>query len=122
LPSEEDEPLLSKIVVYTGHPDTIRRGGALGCIKNCAMDRGSMGWLLASESEYCRAVDRRAVHWLVAVQLIIDDRVRLPSDPSRTVKGVDVLPWVLAPLMGAEEYDMDVSYSPLSLWVIADSL
>jgi hypothetical protein len=51
-PSSEDEPLLSKIVVYTEHPDTIRRGGALGCIKNCAMDRGSMPWLLASESEH----------------------------------------------------------------------
>ena len=48
-PSPNDEPLLTKIVVYTGHSDIIRRGGALGCIKNCAMDRGSMGWLLASE-------------------------------------------------------------------------
>ncbi|OXG43804.1 cytoplasmic protein [Cryptococcus neoformans] len=84
-PSEDDEPLLSKIVVYTGHPDTIRRGGALGCIKNCAMDRASMSWLLASE----------------------EDRVRLPSDPTRMIKGVDVLPWVLAPLMGSEEYDID---------------
>ncbi|WVQ72728.1 hypothetical protein IAR50_002288 [Cryptococcus sp. DSM 104548] len=84
-PSEDDEPLLSKIVVYTGHPDLIRRGGALGCIKNCAMDRASMVWLLASE----------------------DDRVRLPSDPSRMIKGVDVLPWVLAPLMGPEEYDIE---------------
>ncbi|WRT70850.1 uncharacterized protein IL334_007849 [Kwoniella shivajii] len=84
-PSDDDEPLLSKIVVYTEHPDTIRRGGSLGCIKNCAMDRGSMGWLLASEN----------------------DRVRLPSDPTRRVKGVDVLPYVLAPLMGPEEYDID---------------
>ncbi|WVR08722.1 hypothetical protein IAU60_005780 [Kwoniella sp. DSM 27419] len=84
-PTDDDEPLLSKIVVYTEHPDTIRRGGALGCIKNCAMDRGSMAWLLASEH----------------------DRVRLPSDPSRRVKGVDVLPFVLSPLMGPEEYDID---------------
>ena len=38
----------------------------------------------------------------------VDDRVKLPSDPSRTVKGVDVLPWVLSPLMGAEEYELDV--------------
>ncbi|RSH87013.1 hypothetical protein EHS25_003501 [Saitozyma podzolica] len=83
--TDHDEPLLAKIVVFTEHPDTIRRGGALGCIKNCAMDRGSMGWLLASEH----------------------DRVRLPSDPSRTVRGVDVLPWVLSPIMGPEEYDMD---------------
>ncbi|ORY28047.1 cytoplasm protein [Naematelia encephala] len=84
-PSEDDEPLLAKIVVYTEHPDTIRRGGALGCIKNSAMDRASMPWLLASEN----------------------DRVRLPSDPSRRVKGVDVLPWVLSPIMGPEEYDID---------------
>lgn len=39
-----------------------------------------------------------------------DVRVRLPSDTSRLVKGVDVLPWVLAPLMGPEEYDIEVSY------------
>ena len=38
-----------------------------------------------------------------------DDRVKLPSDPTRTVKGVDVLPYVLSPLMGPEEYDIDVS-------------
>lgn len=41
----------------------------------------------------------------------IDDRVKLPSDPTRTVKGVDVLPFVLSPLMGPEEYDIDVSRS-----------
>jgi len=92
---------LSKIVVYTEHPDTIRRGGALGCIKNCAMDRGSMPWLLASESKPLIWYPRdEAEH--------IDDRVKLPSDPSRTVRGVDVLPFVLSPLMGPEEYDMDV--------------
>ena len=39
-----------------------------------------------------------------------DDRVKLPSDPTRTVKGVDVLPFVMSPLMGPEEYDMDVSH------------
>lgn len=39
----------------------------------------------------------------------LDDRVKLPSDPSRKVKGVDVLPWVLSPLMGPEEIDMEAS-------------
>ncbi|KAI5452890.1 Protein hgh1 [Naganishia albida] len=85
--SPEDEPLLTKIVVYTEHKDTIRRGGALGCIKNAAMDRASHPFLLATEH----------------------DRVTLPSNPSRKVKGVDVLPWVLSPLMGPEEIDMDES-------------
>lgn len=42
-----------------------------------------------------------------------DDRVKLPSDPTRTVKGVDVLPFVMSPLMGPEEYDMDVSALPI---------
>lgn len=40
---------------------------------------------------------------------LLDDRVKLPSDPSRKVKGVDVLPWVLSPLMGPEEIDMEAS-------------
>lgn len=44
----------------------------------------------------------------------IDDRVKLPSDPTRTVKGVDVLPYVMSPLMGPEEYDIDVGYLYLS--------
>jgi len=44
-----------------------------------------------------------------------DDRVKLPSDPTRTVKGVDVLPFVMSPLMGPEEYDMDVSTLPMVL-------
>jgi hypothetical protein len=68
------------------------------------MDRGSMPWLLASEREYydlsCIDVANHS-----------DDRVKLPSDPTRTVKGVDVLPYVLSPLMGPEEYDMDVNHN-----------
>ena len=42
--------------------------------------------------------------WLLASE---DDRVRLPSDTTRLVKGVDVLPWVMAPLMGPEEYEIE---------------
>lgn len=110
LPSEDDEPLLAKIVVFTEHPDTIRRGGALGCIKNCAMDRGSMGWLLASERT--SGSENRQRDSLA--DDLVDDRVKLPSDPSRVVRGVDVLPWVLSPLMGPEEYDIDVSDSQQS--------
>ena len=42
--------------------------------------------------------------------MVSAERVRLPTDPTRTVKGVDVLPWVLGPLMGSEEYEMEVSH------------
>lgn len=49
-------------------------------------------------------MDRTSHPWLLAGE---GDRVRLPSDPNRRVRGVDVLPWVLSPLMGPEEYEMD---------------
>jgi hypothetical protein len=68
------------------------------------MDRGSMPWLLASESELGSRLQLYETRLIIA-----GDRVKLPSDPSRTVKGVDVLPFVMSPLMGPEEYDMDVS-------------
>ena len=59
---------------------------------------------------------------LGAMADISDDRVKLPSDPSRTVKGVDVLPFVMSPLMGPEEYEMDVSLtSTYSQHACADS-
>lgn len=68
-----------------------------------------MPWLLASESEPI------IVNSTIRTQAnLSDDRVKLPSDPTRTVKGVDVLPFVMSPLMGPEEYDMDVSF-PLFL-------
>lgn len=77
-----------------------------------------MPWLLASESESESPSPfdfRAAADWS-------DDRVKLPSDPSRTVKGVDVLPFVMSPLMGPEEYEMDVSLtSTYSRHTCADS-
>ena len=118
LPNETDEPLLAKIVVFTEHPDTIRRGGALGCIKNCAMDRGSMGWLLASESETGLSNPRHSAEALAPLA----ERVRLPSDPTRKVKGVDVLPWVLGPLMGPEEYDIEVYLAHGRIYVQTDDV
>jgi hypothetical protein len=42
--------------------------------------------------------------------------VVLPSDPTRKVRGVDVLPYVLAPLMGPEELDIeDMELLPATL-------
>lgn len=46
------------------------------------------------------------------------DRVQHPTDPSRLIKGVDVLPWVLSPLMGPEEIDIEVSLKLTSLFGI----
>lgn len=77
----------------------------MGCIKNAAMDRASHPFLLATESEQSRYAARECIAH--PVLRVAADRVALPSNPSRKVKGVDVLPWVLSPLMGPEEIDMD---------------
>ncbi len=54
-------------------------------------------------------MDRSSHPFLLATEL---DRIVLPnSDPKRMVKGVDVLPWVLGPLMGGEEVDLEVRFS-----------
>lgn len=83
------------------------------------MDRGSMPWLLASESES----DSPSPFGFIVVADRSDDRIKLPSDPSRTVKGVDVLPFVMSPLMGPEEYEMDVSLTSTdSQHTCADSI
>lgn len=56
----------------------------------------------------------------IPCSLVADDRVTLPSDTTRKVKGVDVLPWVLSPLMGPEEIDMEVSESTIVVISPAD--
>ena len=52
-------------------------------------------------------------HYSLGLELLMfwfrtGERGRLPSDPSRMVRGVDVLPRVLGPLMGPDEYDIEV--------------
>lgn len=75
------------------------------------MDRASHPFLLATERkcEFFLQTDRELIR-----VCFTDDRVKLPSNPSRKVKGVDVLPWVLSPLMGPEEIDMEVRGSRYS--------
>lgn len=102
----EYEPLLSKLTPYTTHPDTIRRGGCLGAIKNIALDRGCHAFLLAGEGDRVRMTATGAV--------AASSSDETSNGGSELVRGVDVLPSVLGPLMGGEEYDMDVSYLPTS--------
>lgn len=97
--SPEPEPLLSKLTPHTSHPDPIRRGGCLGAIKNIALDRGCHAFLLASEGDRVRL-------GLTGATVAISSQ-----GEEATVRGVDVLPAVLGPLMGGEEYDMEVSNS-----------
>ncbi|KAI0272436.1 DUF383-domain-containing protein [Gloeopeniophorella convolvens] len=75
---------LAKLVVFTEHKDTIRRGGVASLIKNCSFYTQGHQAILTSES---------------------DTVIVPPSDAP--APGVDALQHILLPLAGPEEYDLD---------------
>jgi hypothetical protein len=102
----EPEPLLSKLTPHTSHPDIIRRGGCLGAIKNIALDRGCHAFLLAGEGDRV-SLERTGAGAISGASTMAADGEN--AGTGQIVRGVDVLPAVLGPLMGGEEYDMEVS-------------
>ncbi|KAF8517925.1 hypothetical protein BU17DRAFT_76224 [Hysterangium stoloniferum] len=75
---------LSRLVPFTEHPDTIRRGGIVTVIKNCAFHAPAHRALLSSE----------------------DEEVAIP--PSELyAPGINLLPAILLPLAGPEEFDIE---------------
>ncbi|RPD64167.1 DUF383-domain-containing protein [Lentinus tigrinus ALCF2SS1-7] len=75
---------LSKLLAFTEHKDTIRRGGVASVIKNCAFQSSAHRALLAEENE----------------------TVTVPPS-SVAAPGIDILPYVLLPLAGPEEFDLE---------------
>ncbi|KAI0630607.1 DUF383-domain-containing protein [Trametes polyzona] len=75
---------LSKLLAFTEHKDTIRRGGVASTIKNCAFHTPAHRALLSSESE----------------------KVTVPPS-TVAAPGIDILPYVLLPLAGPEEFDLE---------------
>ncbi|KZP30490.1 DUF383-domain-containing protein [Athelia psychrophila] len=83
-PDADFEYPLSKLVPFTEHKDTIRRGGATSTIKNCA-------FLSAGHQA-----------------LLTPDTVTIAIPPSTIeAPGMDILPSILLPLAGPEEFDLD---------------
>ncbi|KAH0582464.1 hypothetical protein H2248_010409 [Termitomyces sp. 'cryptogamus'] len=82
-PSELEYPL-AKIMSFTEHKDTIRRGGVASTLKNCAFHAPGHKAILSPET----------------------DKVAVP--PSTTLApGVDALPYILLPLAGPEEFELE---------------
>ncbi|KAG6900626.1 hypothetical protein C0993_007300 [Termitomyces sp. T159_Od127] len=82
-PAELEYPL-AKIVSFTEHKDTIRRGGVASTLKNCAFHAPGHKAMLSPET----------------------DKVAVP--PSTTLaRGVDALPYILLPLAGPEEFELE---------------
>ncbi|KAH9893547.1 DUF383-domain-containing protein [Cubamyces lactineus] len=75
---------LSKLLAFTEHKDTIRRGGVASTIKNCVFHTPAHRALLATE----------------------DEKVTVPPS-TVAASGIDILPYVLLPLAGPEEFDLE---------------
>jgi hypothetical protein len=76
---------LAKLVPFTEHPDTIRRGGVASTIKNCAFHSPAHQAYLTEESS----------------------AIVIPPS-TEAAPGMNVLPRVLLPLAGPEEIEVDV--------------
>ncbi|KAH7924296.1 DUF383-domain-containing protein [Leucogyrophana mollusca] len=75
---------LARIVAFTEYKDTIRRGGVASTIKNCTFQTSAHRALLSPDTE----------------------SVSVP--PSTVVApGIDALPYILLPLAGPEELDLE---------------
>jgi len=82
--AEKVEYPLAKLVVFAEHKDSIRRGGISSLIKNCAFYTPGHQAILTPES----------------------DTVLVPPSDLRA-PGIDALQYILLPLAGPEEFDLD---------------
>ncbi|KAK0444825.1 hypothetical protein EV421DRAFT_2034839 [Armillaria borealis] len=83
-PNDSIEYPLAKLVTFTEHKDTIRRGGVANTIKNCSFHSAGHRAMLTPE----------------------DTLAAVPPSPVE-VPGIDVLPYLLLPLAGPEEFDLE---------------
>lgn len=80
---------LSKLLVFTEHDNLIRRGGVASTIKNCVFHTQAHRAILSPETE------------------------NFTIPPSTVVApGINILPYLLMPLAGPEEFDLEVKFSP----------
>lgn len=94
------ESILSKLLIFTEHKDTIRRGGVLSTLKHVAMSAQTHALLITPESE------------IVNVPHLVDDQEQKEGPVTEVkVRGIDIVTKVLGPLMGGEEIDIDVRFS-----------
>ncbi|KAF5383646.1 hypothetical protein D9615_003823 [Tricholomella constricta] len=83
-PDEDLEYPLAKILPFTEHKDTIRRGGVASTIKNCCFHAPGHKAILSPEE------------------------IKVAVPPSTTeAPGIDALPYLLLPLAGPEEFDLE---------------
>ncbi|KAF8738707.1 AICARFT/IMPCHase bienzyme, partial [Rhizoctonia solani] len=90
---------LAKLLSFTEHPDTIRRGGVASTLKNCAFHAPAHMAMLKSD----------------------DEMVTVPPS-NEEGKGMNLLLFLLLPLAGPEEFDLeDMDKLPASIQFLPDT-
>lgn len=97
---------LSKLVAFTEHKDTIRRGGVASTIKYVMPQSSTVTMPLNL------LIDRNCSFEKQAHQALLSPETDLVIVPPSTIKapGVDALPFILLPLAGPEEFDLEVPF------------
>ncbi|KAG8691602.1 hypothetical protein FRC11_015039 [Ceratobasidium sp. 423] len=99
LRSGTSEFALAKLLSFTEHPDTIRRGGVASALKNCAFHTPAHMAMLRPE----------------------DETVTIPPGTEEG-KGMNLLSFLLLPLAGPEEFDLeDMDKLPASVQFLPDT-
>jgi hypothetical protein len=94
---------LAKLVAFTEHPDLIRRGGVDSCIKCAVRPSASATPCLTNPRRNC-AFSKQA-----HLAMLSPEAARVAVPPAQlTAPGMDCLPYILLPLAGPEEFDLEV--------------
>ncbi|KAH7335202.1 hypothetical protein B0J17DRAFT_600898 [Rhizoctonia solani] len=99
LRNETSEFALAKLLSFTEHPDTIRRGGVASTLKNCAFHSPAHMAMLKPE----------------------DETIAIPPGTEEG-KCMNLLSFLLLPLTGPEEFDLeDMDKLPASIQFLPDT-
>jgi hypothetical protein len=96
---------LVKLLVFTEHKDTIRRGGIASVMK-CVVRFALFKATAEHQNRNC-AFQKEAHKAILSPEA---DRVAVPPSTVES-PGINMLPYLLLPLAGPEEFDLDVSSS-----------
>ncbi|KXN86739.1 hypothetical protein AN958_09730, partial [Leucoagaricus sp. SymC.cos] len=94
-PTENLSYPLGKIVAFTEHRDKIRRGGVASSIKNCSFLATAHKAILSPESTLTSVAP-------TTNKTSTDTTTKIIEAP-----GIDALPYLLLPLTGPEEFDLE---------------
>nr|ASF90222.1 hypothetical protein SPAR02212 [Bartheletia paradoxa] len=99
---------LGKLVSFLEHPDTIRRGGVVSVVKNCAFVKTAHRIILSEETDRVPFVLTHPTQTSTSTSGEPPAAKRQRAKGARgTAPGVNALGYILLPLCGPEEFDLE---------------